>query len=244
MTETESQVPREKQFAYYDQYHTTGTDIKHSFNALAAVTIGKDTTWRDHTQGCYRMRGIEDGQRLNLLIPPQVVSTVANDLKGLSSAAQFVVEGSVQKLPVEGPKPDEAKNEKALCVVASWLLYRQIHTMKVRFTMLQFQDLANIWRRASLVELTETTEALAARLQEKAGSAQQRQELARQGLNVSDSREVRVPEALGIWQEEVSFQGAGVATEQQRQRLAKLAEGATDKKRAAAMVLHAVSQNF
>ena len=69
---SESQVPKSAQFAYYDQYHTTGTDIKHSFDALAAVTIGKDTTWRDHAQGCYRMRGICDGQRLNLLIPPQV----------------------------------------------------------------------------------------------------------------------------------------------------------------------------
>ena len=37
-------VPLDKRFAFYDQIHTTGMDIKHIVNATAVVTLGKSTT--------------------------------------------------------------------------------------------------------------------------------------------------------------------------------------------------------
>ncbi len=37
-------------------------DIQHNVNALAALTLGKDMTFRDYAQGAYRMRGIAKGQ--------------------------------------------------------------------------------------------------------------------------------------------------------------------------------------
>ena len=52
----------EKRFAFYDQIHTTGMDIKHALNARAALTLGKDMTFRD-AQGAFRMRGIGEGRR-------------------------------------------------------------------------------------------------------------------------------------------------------------------------------------
>ena len=33
-------VPKERRFAFYDQIHTTGMDIKHVVNARAALTLG------------------------------------------------------------------------------------------------------------------------------------------------------------------------------------------------------------
>ena len=44
-------VSLEKRFAFYDQIHTTGMDIKHVVNATAAITLGKDMTFRDYVQG-------------------------------------------------------------------------------------------------------------------------------------------------------------------------------------------------
>ena len=40
----------ENRFAFYDQIHTTGMDIRHRQQAHAAITVGKDTTWRDYAQ--------------------------------------------------------------------------------------------------------------------------------------------------------------------------------------------------
>lgn len=39
--EKDSLVPVERRFAFYDQVHTTGTDLKHVPNAVACLTIGK-----------------------------------------------------------------------------------------------------------------------------------------------------------------------------------------------------------
>jgi hypothetical protein len=47
-------VPMDKRFTFYDQTHTTGMDIKQHFSARAAVTLGKDMTFRDLAQGAYR----------------------------------------------------------------------------------------------------------------------------------------------------------------------------------------------
>ena len=43
-------VSVEKRFAFYDQIHTTGMDIKHCLNARAALTLGKDMVFRDLAQ--------------------------------------------------------------------------------------------------------------------------------------------------------------------------------------------------
>ena len=44
-------VSLEKRFAFYDQIHTTGMDIKHVVNATACITLGKDMVYRDFVQG-------------------------------------------------------------------------------------------------------------------------------------------------------------------------------------------------
>lgn len=43
-------VPLERRFAFYDQIHTTGMDIKHVVNATAVITLGKDMVFRDYVQ--------------------------------------------------------------------------------------------------------------------------------------------------------------------------------------------------
>ena len=62
----------ESYFTFYDQVHTTGMDIKQAPTAHAIVTVGKDMTFRDYAQGCYRMRGIGQGQTIELYVIPEV----------------------------------------------------------------------------------------------------------------------------------------------------------------------------
>ena len=53
------------------QVHTTGVDVQQAPGVTAALTLGKDMTWRDYTQGAWRMRQIGKGQRLDVLITPE-----------------------------------------------------------------------------------------------------------------------------------------------------------------------------
>ncbi|CAM9994812.1 unnamed protein product, partial [Hapterophycus canaliculatus] len=59
-------VPPDLRFTFYDQVHTTGMDIKQGLSAVAAVTLGKDMTFRDYAQGAFRMRGIGKGQKVQV----------------------------------------------------------------------------------------------------------------------------------------------------------------------------------
>ena len=64
-------APSER-FTFYDQVNTTGMDIPQPQASHAALTLSKDMTFRDYAQGAYRMRGIGQGQRIELLVIPEV----------------------------------------------------------------------------------------------------------------------------------------------------------------------------
>eukprot|EP01043_Picozoa_sp_COSAG02_P048197 COSAG02_NODE_4712_length_5068_cov_56.652797_1_plen_771_part_10 len=72
-------VPLERRFAFYDQIHTTGMDIKHVVNATAVITLGKDMVFRDYVQGAYRMRGIGKGQKIHCLLIPEVANLMKRE---------------------------------------------------------------------------------------------------------------------------------------------------------------------
>ena len=61
-----------ERFTYYDQVHTTGSDIDQPVAARAALTLGKDMTFRDYAQGAFRMRGIGQGQTLTCFVIPEI----------------------------------------------------------------------------------------------------------------------------------------------------------------------------
>lgn len=98
-------ISEKKRFAFYDQVHTTGMDIKHVLSACAVLTLGKDMTFRDYAQGkahshhlrlqsihsradslrlppgAFRMRGIGKGQTIHLYIIPEIERLMARELK-------------------------------------------------------------------------------------------------------------------------------------------------------------------
>ena len=65
-------TPMDKCFVYFDQVHTTGIDIKLPRDALAVVTIGSDTNLRDYVQACWRLRQFGEGQRVEVLLVPEI----------------------------------------------------------------------------------------------------------------------------------------------------------------------------
>lgn len=66
----------DERFTFFDQYHTTGMDIKQHPSARAAVLLGKGMSLRDHAQGCWRMRGLDIGQTLGLFVVPEVAKMI------------------------------------------------------------------------------------------------------------------------------------------------------------------------
>ena len=122
-------VSPEKYFSFYDQVHTTGMDIKQAPTAHAIVTVGKDMTFRDYAQGCYRMRGIGQGQTIELYVIPEVQNRIEADLI--------------------------AMHHDLVLDVPAWLVLNSIRMEGLQFVQLQLQELHNGWRKRGLASLTD-----------------------------------------------------------------------------------------
>eukprot|EP00954_Amorphochlora_amoebiformis_P010951 855391-Amorphochlora_amoeboformis.AAC.1 len=120
-------IPKERRFAFYDQVHTTGMDIKHKLDAIAVLTIGKDMTWRDYAQAAYRMRGIAKGQGIHLFIIPEIYRHMIRELR--KSGIVF---------------PEKPSPKQVLDYVAAWLVVNSMRMERIQFNMLQMQNVANI----------------------------------------------------------------------------------------------------
>ena len=46
-------IPSDRLFVFFDQTHSTGTNITMSADAVACITLSKDVTYRDWAQGMY-----------------------------------------------------------------------------------------------------------------------------------------------------------------------------------------------
>lgn len=104
-------------------------DIKHVVNATAAITLGKDMVFRDYVQGAYRMRGIGMGQKIDVLIIPEVVQLMQRELKLVT-------------FPVQ-------REEHVLEDVVAWLLVNSLRSEQIQWTMLCVQNIGNLYRKTA-----------------------------------------------------------------------------------------------
>ena len=51
-------VSPQRRFTFFDQVHALGVDVDERYRVRAAMTIGKDMTFRDFAQGAFRMRAV------------------------------------------------------------------------------------------------------------------------------------------------------------------------------------------
>jgi len=127
MPEEQCGVPLERRFAFYDQVHTTGQDIKHVANATALVTLGHQMVWRDYAQGLYRMRGIAAGQRVRVVVIPEVRRLIERELAACSDT--------------------EASMLSPLAEIVAWLIINSLRAEQLQWSMLCAQNIANVYRK-------------------------------------------------------------------------------------------------
>ena len=113
-----SGIRKENRFTFYDQVHTTGIDVKQPLDAVAAVTIGKDMTLRDYSQGCWRMRGIGVGQTIHAFL----IKEVYNLVRKVSNTKHV-------------------RND-----LVAWLLKNSLVSEDLQTAQLQRQLLSTVWR--------------------------------------------------------------------------------------------------
>ena len=129
-------IPLENRFAFYDQIHTTGMDIKHTPNAVAVLTLGKDMTFRDYAQGAFRMRGIARGQKIHLLVTPELRELMLRELRAASHPT------------VEPPQVAPFLRE-----AAAWLVINSMASERLQFNQLCVQNVTNVYRKNGFANL-------------------------------------------------------------------------------------------
>lgn len=93
-----SRKKAEERLTYLDQSHTTGADVPQKRDAVAIVTIGRNTLLRDLLQGVWRLRGLDKSQRIQFILSKEVESIIRQKLQltddtpiQLDAILQFVV---------------------------------------------------------------------------------------------------------------------------------------------------------
>lgn len=97
-------------------------------------------TFRDYAQGAYRMRGISLGQRINVLLVPEVEELMRRAFDGL-------------ELDTSMPRfaGADAKDAAVLEQITCWLTMNALHSEAMQSNFQMQQNLANLYRRNSLM---------------------------------------------------------------------------------------------
>ena len=77
----------------------------------AALTLGKDMTFRDYAQGAFRMRGIATGQTIHLILIPEVNELLRRELR----AAQMEELAMI-------PSGEVLRDASILTAITAWLV--------------------------------------------------------------------------------------------------------------------------
>mmetsp|Transcript_14755 Transcript_14755/g.40767 ORF Transcript_14755/g.40767 Transcript_14755/m.40767 type:complete len:3812 (+) Transcript_14755:277-11712(+) len=169
----QSGIPPHRRFSFYDQIHTTGMDIHQCIDARAALTLGKDMTFRDYAQGAFRMRGIGKGQTIELFIIPEVMKLINDQMSGAAMTppvAQPVALAppaaggyGADLLSMSSPAFPQAQTttpemrgspQQLLVDVAAWLTVNGMRSENMQFRMLCHQSIDNVSRKRAFEVLT------------------------------------------------------------------------------------------
>lgn len=154
-------------------------DIHHSLTAKAVLTLSKDIVFRDYAQGAFRMRGINKGQTIHLMLIPEVCDLIGRELGKIgvqSTITQDVPEPESQPQRqthkgqerhgkerhgqghghVVSSRHSRAHVQQVLVDINTWLVINSMRSERVQFNQLCLQNIANVWRKkAYQVLLTE-----------------------------------------------------------------------------------------
>eukprot|EP00928_Gymnodinium_smaydae_P064899 TRINITY_DN48130_c0_g1_i1.p1 TRINITY_DN48130_c0_g1~~TRINITY_DN48130_c0_g1_i1.p1 ORF type:complete len:1108 (+),score=142.18 TRINITY_DN48130_c0_g1_i1:88-3324(+) len=135
-------LPPEQRFTFYDHVHATGIDIKQPLACAACITLSKDITFRDYAQGAYRMRGLGRGQRLDLLLIPEVSALMQQVLSRTDPKGRSANSGKAQSGLA-------ASTRRTLADVIAWTLLNSASSEDRKRRLLYQQEMRNVWRCAA-----------------------------------------------------------------------------------------------
>ena len=177
--------PPERRFSFYDQIHTTGMDIHQCIYARAALTLGKDMTFRDYAQGAFRMRGIGKGQTIELFVIPEVMRLIEEQMVRCKPQVQDSFAPKSQANSIYGADllsmpnaPSQAvssfmgvSGNQLLVDVSAWLTVNGMKSENMQFRMLCQQSIDNVTRKRAYQTLKDhykelTRKAFASRAKE------------------------------------------------------------------------------
>ncbi|CAK0904785.1 unnamed protein product [Prorocentrum cordatum] len=138
-----------QRFTFYDHVHTTGMDIKQPLACTACLTFSKDTSLRDYSQGAYRMRGIGRGQRIELLLIPEVVSLMHKALGSAEGVAPSDRAAQVEALRAGDDPQPRGWVLRVLVDVVAWVQLNGMRMEAKRHVLLCQQNLRNLWRSSA-----------------------------------------------------------------------------------------------
>ena len=151
-------VDMSRRFTFYDQIHTTGIDIKQTPNAIAAMTLGKDMTFRDFAQGAFRMRGIGRGQSIHLFVIPEIRRLIHREVTcgGVDGSDDIVAK-------VDDEKKEQTPSTLLLppasrADIAAWLCVNSMRMEHLQFQQLCLQNASNVWRKEAFSALLKDSE--------------------------------------------------------------------------------------
>ena len=155
-------------FVFYDEVHTTGMDIAHRSDAVGVVTLGKDMTFRDYAQGAFRLRQIGRGQKVILLLTPEVNTLIQKNIQKCGEGYQTFSEKYEKMRKEGGVREDEERRVvvdgaerglgEALREVVGWLVVSGGRGEELQHRMLCQQTIGNVWRKKAMVLLLEGLE--------------------------------------------------------------------------------------
>ena len=149
-------VPLERRFAFYDQIHTTGMDIKHVVNATAVITLGKDMTFRDYVQGAYRMRGIGSGQKIHVYVIPEVADLIIREIRAANNSSSNVITHLFQEATrrhAGSQAGDDNDKNQVLEAMVAWLVINSMRTEQTQWSMLCVQNVSNIYQKNAFASI-------------------------------------------------------------------------------------------
>ncbi|KAH8053991.1 hypothetical protein JL722_9154 [Aureococcus anophagefferens] len=122
--------------AFYDHAHCTGLDVAQAADCRGALTLSKDSTYRDLAQAAFRLRRLGAGQTLALLVSPELAGCLA-EARAAPRAAVAAALG------------DDAAWPALLRELLAWLAANGLRRERVNFFLLAEQSVANVARKAS-----------------------------------------------------------------------------------------------
>jgi hypothetical protein len=92
----ESIVPLNGRFIYFDNGHITGQDFKLNPNAIGLITINLENTFRDIAQGIFRLRKLNNGQKISYCLLNKVKEF--NDVKNIKELIKWLLKNNEKVL--------------------------------------------------------------------------------------------------------------------------------------------------